>query len=169
MTDFTQFPIPTRTLDLTKFQNDVLTAGTKAAEAMASAQAAEGSATAAATSEGNASDSETAAAASETAALASLLLQTVTVDGDVTVTTDEQSRMIKVDAAADAVVTIPADTSLDLPVGAMFSIMQTGTGAVSIEGAVGVTLRAAYGLILPAQWTAAVVHKHAANEWVVNL
>jgi len=64
-------------------------------------------------------------------------------------------------------VTIPADSTLNFPVGTSIDVLQTNTGSVAIAGAGGVTVNATPGLTLRTQWSSATLLKRAANTWVV--
>ena len=64
-------------------------------------------------------------------------------------------------------VTIPADSTLNFPVGTSIDVLQTNTGSVAIAGAGGVTVNATPGLTLRTQWSSATLMKRAANTWVV--
>ncbi len=64
-------------------------------------------------------------------------------------------------------VTIPADSTLNLPIGTSIDVLQTNTGAVAIAAGAGVTVNATPGLTLRTQWSSATLFKRAANTWVV--
>ena len=64
-------------------------------------------------------------------------------------------------------VTIPADSTLNLPVGTSIDVLQTNTGGVAIAAGAGVTVNATPGLTLRTQWSSATLLKRAANTWVV--
>ena len=64
-------------------------------------------------------------------------------------------------------VTIPADSTLNFPIGTSIDVLQTNTGSVAIAGAGGVTVNATPGLTLRTQWSSATLLKRAANTWVV--
>jgi hypothetical protein len=64
-------------------------------------------------------------------------------------------------------VTIPADSTLNFPVGTSIDVLQTNTGSVAIAGAGGVTVNATPGLTLRTQWSSATLLKRAAITWVV--
>ncbi len=65
-------------------------------------------------------------------------------------------------------VTIPADSTLNFPIGTSIDVLQTNTGGVTIEGAsIAVTVNATPGLTLRTQWSSATLFKRAANTWVV--
>ncbi len=64
-------------------------------------------------------------------------------------------------------ITIPADSTLNFPIGTSIDVLQTNTGGVAIAGAAGVTANATPGLTLRTQWSSATLFKRAANTWVV--
>ena len=64
-------------------------------------------------------------------------------------------------------VTIPADSTLNFPVGTSIDVLQTNTGGVAIAAGSGVTVNATPGLTLRTQWSSATLFKRAANTWVV--
>ena len=77
----------------------------------------------------------------------------------------ERDSLIEVSAAG--AITIPADSTLNFPIGTSIDVLQTGTGAVSIAAGAGVTANATPGLTLRTQWSSATLLKRAANTWVV--
>jgi hypothetical protein len=79
----------------------------------------------------------------------------------------ERDSMIEVASSSGVSVTIPADSSLNFPVGTSIDILQTSTGQVTIAAAGGVTVNATPGLKLRTQWSSATLVKRAANTWVV--
>jgi hypothetical protein len=81
----------------------------------------------------------------------------------------ERDSLIEVShTGASAVsVTIPADSTLNFPVGTSIDVLQTNTGAVAIAAGAGVTVNATPGLTLRTQWSSATLLKRAANTWVV--
>ena len=81
----------------------------------------------------------------------------------------ERDSLIEVShTGASAVsVTIPADSTLNFPIGTSIDVLQTNTGAVAIAAGAGVTVNATPGLTLRTQWSSATLFKRAANTWVV--
>ena len=79
----------------------------------------------------------------------------------------ERDTLIEVGSSSATTLTIPADSSVDYPVGTTLDILQTSTGQVTIAGANGVTVNATPGLKLRTQWSSATLMKRAANTWVV--
>lgn len=79
----------------------------------------------------------------------------------------ERDSLIEIGSASATTITIPADSTLNFPVGTSLDILQTGAGQVTVAGAGGVTVNATPGLKLRTQWSSATLFKRAANTWVV--
>jgi hypothetical protein len=79
----------------------------------------------------------------------------------------ERDDLIEIASASATTLTIPADATLNFPIGTSLDILQTSTGQVTIAGAGGVTVNATPGLKLRTQWSSATLFKRAANTWVV--
>jgi hypothetical protein len=75
--------------------------------------------------------------------------------------------IIEINSSSATTLTIPLDSSIDYPVGSSIDVIQTGTGTVTIEGELGVTVNATPGLILRTQWSSATLLKRASNTWLV--
>jgi hypothetical protein len=78
----------------------------------------------------------------------------------------ERDDLIEMGSASAMTLTIPADSTLNFPVGTSIDILQTSTGQVTLAGAGGVTVNATPGLKLRTQWSSATLMKRAANTWV---
>jgi hypothetical protein len=79
----------------------------------------------------------------------------------------ERDSLIEVSSGSATTITIPAEASVNYPVGTSIDILQTSTGQVTIAGAAGVTVNATPGLKLRTQWSSASLLKRAADTWVV--
>jgi hypothetical protein len=79
----------------------------------------------------------------------------------------ERDSLVEINKATATTLTIPADASVNYPVGTSIDILQVGAGQVTIAGAGGVTVNATPGLKLRTQWSSATLFKRAANTWVV--
>ena len=79
----------------------------------------------------------------------------------------ERDDLIEMGSSSAMTLTIPADSTLDFPIGTSLDILQTSTGQVTIAGAGGVTVNSTPGLKLRTQWSSATLFKRAANTWVV--
>jgi hypothetical protein len=64
-------------------------------------------------------------------------------------------------------ITIPAESSVNFPVGTTLDVLQTGTGQVTIAGASGVTVNSTPGLKLRAQWSSVTLLKRGSDSWIV--
>jgi hypothetical protein len=64
-------------------------------------------------------------------------------------------------------ITIPADSTLNFPIGTSIDVLQTSTGPVAIAASAGVTLNSTPGSTLRTTWSSATLFKRAANTWVV--
>lgn len=79
----------------------------------------------------------------------------------------DNGKLVTVDNASTATVTIPLNSSVAFPTGAQVHMVQKGTGAVAITGASGVTVNATPGLNFRAQWSAATAVKIATDTWIL--
>jgi len=79
----------------------------------------------------------------------------------------ERDDLIEMGSASAMTVTIPADATVNFPIGTSIDILQTSTGQVTIAGAGGVTVNATPGLKLRTTWSSCTLFKRAANTWVV--
>jgi hypothetical protein len=86
----------------------------------------------------------------------------------VNLTLELQSKLLLVNSSTSTTVVIPVDSTLNLPTGFQTNISRLGTGAVSVSGSSGVTLRSADGRVnLRAQYSTATVTKLSANDWLL--
>jgi hypothetical protein len=79
----------------------------------------------------------------------------------------ERDTIIEINKGSATTLTIPADGTVNYPVGTTLDIIQTGSGQVTIAGAGGVTVNATPGLKLRTQWSSATLLKRAADTWLV--
>lgn len=80
---------------------------------------------------------------------------------------NERDIIIEINKGTATTLTIPADGTVNYPVGTTLDIIQTGSGQVTIAGAGGVTVNATPGLKLRTQWSSATLLKRASNTWLV--
>jgi hypothetical protein len=80
---------------------------------------------------------------------------------------NERDVIIEVSKSSAATLTLPADSTVNYPVGTTLDVIQTGTGQITIAGAGGVTVNATPGLKLRTQWSSATLLKRASNTWLV--
>ena len=64
--------------------------------------------------------------------------------------------------------TVPTNAAVAFPIGTLVEVCRIGTGAVTVAGASGVTIRSRDNLLAPnGQYAVASLRKRAANEWVL--
>lgn len=78
----------------------------------------------------------------------------------------DDGKMVEMNVGSANNLTVPADNTVNFPVGTSIDILQVGSGQTTIVAASGVTINRATGLKLRAQWSAATLIKRAANTWV---
>ena len=77
-------------------------------------------------------------------------------------------RVVEMNTAAAANVTVPPNSSVAFPVGALLEVVWIGAGAPTIVAGAGVTLRTAGSLTLRAQYSSITIRKRATDEWIVS-
>ena len=82
------------------------------------------------------------------------------------VSADETKLIVCTNAAAIAL-TIPAEATLDLPIGYITHVHQGGAGQVTLTPAGGVTLHASVSLITRTQYSSLSLIKSAADTWKI--
>jgi hypothetical protein len=80
---------------------------------------------------------------------------------------NERDTIIEISKGSATTLTIPADSTVNYPVGTTLDVIQTSSGQVTIAGAGGVTVNATPGLKLRTQWSSATLLKRASNTWLV--
>jgi hypothetical protein len=80
---------------------------------------------------------------------------------------NERDSIIEISKGSATTLTIPADGTVNYPVGTTLDVIQTSSGQVTIAGAGGVTVNATPGLKLRTQWSSATLLKRASNTWLV--
>jgi hypothetical protein len=82
----------------------------------------------------------------------------------------DAAKLVEISSSSATTFSIPTDASVNFPIGTQISILQTGTGQVTIAAVTSetTTVNATPGLKLRAQWSAATLIKRAANLWVVT-
>lgn len=76
----------------------------------------------------------------------------------------DQDAIVRMNNSSPNTVTVPPESSVDFPVGAVVMVSQVGTGTTSIAAGSGVTLNAA-ATSLTEQWASASLVKVAADTW----
>ena len=87
-----------------------------------------------------------------------------------TIELSDAGKLIEILSSSATNLVIPRDASVDFPIGTQISVLQTGTGQVTIGAfaPLTTTVNATPGLKLRAQWSAATIIKRAANLWVAT-
>jgi len=70
--------------------------------------------------------------------------------------------------SATGTLTVPPDATVNFTIGTQVMAIQTGNGNVTVAGGAGVTINYAVGLKTRKQWSAIVLHKRAANTWLMT-
>jgi hypothetical protein len=94
--------------------------------------------------------------------------QTVSADktNDYILVIGDAGQLIVMNKATAVYLNIPADASVNFPVGTRIDLLQTGAGQVSVTGPTGpVTVRATPGVKLRAQYSGATIVKLSTNIW----
>lgn len=80
----------------------------------------------------------------------------------------DRGKMITVDNASPAVVTIPTNAAVAFAIGTTIVLCQIGTGGLTITAAAGVTINGVSGgsVVLSGRWTAVTLYKRNTNEWI---
>jgi len=86
--------------------------------------------------------------------------------GNYTLALSDSGKMVEMNVGSANNLTVPADNTVNFPVGTSIDILQVGSGQTTIVPASGVTINRASGLKLRLQWSAATLIKRAANTWV---
>ena len=79
----------------------------------------------------------------------------------------DNGKIVTLDNSSAITVTVPANSSVAMPTGAMVNIMQKGAGEVSVTGATGVTVNSGNGYKSRAQYSVATVVKLDTDSWVL--
>jgi hypothetical protein len=117
----------------------------------------------------NATHSHTAAASGGTLTGAAVYYGFNTQTGtSYTLTLDDAGKVLPISNSSANTVTVPLNSSVAFPTGTLVTLVQTGTGQVSITGASGVTLNSEGSKFkIKAQYAPGSILKTATNEWVV--
>lgn len=86
-----------------------------------------------------------------------------------TVTAADAGKALVMDSSSAMSLVVPAESTYNFTIGQTFVIIQKGTGAVTISGAVGVTIDSKSGYVETAgQYSEARLIKIASNEWLLS-
>lgn len=84
-----------------------------------------------------------------------------------TLALSDQSKFIEVNSSSSTTVTIPAEATVNFPVGTYIVVVQMGAGQVTIAGS-GFTPLATPGLKLRTQYSMATLLKRGTDSWLVS-
>lgn len=87
--------------------------------------------------------------------------------GNYTLVLSDNGKVIEVNSATATNITVPTNSSVAFPVGAMIEIYCLGVGVPTLVPASGATLRTAGSLTLRAQYSSVTIRKRATDEWAV--
>lgn len=88
---------------------------------------------------------------------------------DYTLTAADAGKVIEMDSAGPTTVTIPANATIALPVGAVLEVVNVNTGLVTLAGEAGVTLQSSGGrTTLASQYDGASLRQRAADVWILT-
>jgi hypothetical protein len=79
----------------------------------------------------------------------------------------DKDKCVELNNASPISLTIPAESSVNFPIGSTITILQTGSGQVTVTGP-SVTFNYTPGNKTRAQWSMATLTKRASNVWVMN-
>jgi hypothetical protein len=85
-----------------------------------------------------------------------------------TITLADRDSIVEVSSSGSASLTIPLNSTTAFPIGSSLSILQTGTGQITIAGAGGVTVNATPGFRTRTQWSMATIVKRGTDTWVAT-
>ena len=94
--------------------------------------------------------------------------------GNITTTTHtlvaaDAGKALVCDNTSAITMTVPNDTTYNFTIGQTFVVIQKGTGAVTVSGAVGVTVNSKGSTVKTAgQYSEARLIKTASNEWLLS-
>jgi hypothetical protein len=81
---------------------------------------------------------------------------------------DDRGKLVTLDNVSPVTVTVPAELTVDFPVGSKIDLFRQGTGTVTVAGASGVTLRSRDSdTSLSSQYSAASLVKIGVDEWLL--
>jgi hypothetical protein len=83
-----------------------------------------------------------------------------------TVILSDKDRMLDLVNSVSSTITIPAESSVNYPIGSQIHVLQASTGQFTIVPASGVIINSTPGLKLRTQWSSATLIKRGPNMWV---
>lgn len=95
---------------------------------------------------------------------APLLIETAEQTGDYTLALADAGKVVNMNKTGTGTVTIPLNSSVPFPIGTVINVYNRSSSALTIAGAVGVTLRNGGAM---AQYAEVSLRKRATDEWVL--
>jgi hypothetical protein len=95
------------------------------------------------------------------------LTETINGQTGTTYTLALTDRAVSLTNSSAITLTVPANATVEFPVGTAITIVQLGAGQATIAGASGVSVNTASTLLLRAQYSGAMLLKTATNTWVL--
>ena len=87
---------------------------------------------------------------------------------DYSLTLADSGEVVEMSSAESLVVTVPANSAVQFPIGTVILISQYGTGPVTVAPAAGVSVRTASSLTTRVRYSEMSLRKRAADEWVAS-
>jgi hypothetical protein len=85
--------------------------------------------------------------------------------GTYTLVLADAGKVVRVDSATAADVTVPPNSSVAFTVGTVVNVRAVGAGQVTVVAGSGVTVNTAETLVLSGQWSEVSLHKVGTDEW----
>ena len=79
----------------------------------------------------------------------------------------DAGKIVEINNSSAISLVIPTNSTVPFPIGTQITILQTGTGQITVSGPSGGTLNATPGTKLRAQWSSATLLKRATDTWVL--
>lgn len=87
---------------------------------------------------------------------------------DYTLVLDDATKVIELNKASPAIITVPPNSSVAFPIGTIIEFIQLGVGQVTFVAGAGVTIRSPSNNVrLASQYSTASLRKRATDEWVL--
>lgn len=84
-----------------------------------------------------------------------------------TITSTDETNLIRFTSDDAVTITVPAESSEDLPVGFICHLHQAGEGQLTVEGEAGVQVNASASLLSAGQYAALSLFKLGTDDWVL--
>jgi len=98
------------------------------------------------------------------------IINLLTTTGDRTVVAGDHNTILEASQTGPINYVLALDSVESVPVGTLLTVVNVGTGEVSVSAATGVTLNGVDGLRVSMnnRWDAATLYKRSADEWVIS-